>query len=122
MLETLNDLPNGVIGFEAVGEVHSDDYAEVLRPALDAAAANGDIRIVYVLGDRFEGYSAGASWEDSKLAFDHHKKWRRAAIVTDIDWVRHLGSVFGWMVPGDFKLFHLAQRSEAIQWAATEAD
>jgi len=120
LLEGLKGLPEGVIGFEAVGEIHSDDYAETLRPALDDAAAQGAIRIVYVLGDRFEGYSAGASWEDSKLAFDHHSKWRRAAIVTDLDWVRHLASVFGWMVPGDFKVFHLAQRSEAIEWAATD--
>jgi len=122
MIETLSDLPDGVVGFEAVGEIHSDDYSDVLLPALDRAAASGDIRIVYVLGDRFKGYSAGASWQDSKLAFEHHSKWRRAAIVTDVDWIRHLASVFGWMVPGHFKLFHLAERSEAIEWAAADDD
>lgn len=121
MIEPLEQMPPGVIGFEAVGEVHSDDYESVLRPALDRAAENGAIRIVYVLGDRFEGYSAGAGWQDSKLAFDHHKAWRRAAIVTDIDWIRHLAAVFGWMVPGDFKVFHLAERTAAAQWAATDS-
>lgn len=122
MLEPIDDLPPGVVGFEAVGEVHSVDYANVLRPALDKAAAEGGIRIVYVLGERFEGYSSGATWQDSKLAFEHHKAWRRAAIVTDVDWLRHLSAVFGWMVPGDFKLFHLAERDAAIEWAAADDD
>lgn len=77
MIEPLEDLPEGVIGFEAVGEIHASDYKEVLRPALERAAAAEGIRLVYVLGDRFEGYSSGASWQDSKLAFEHHKRWKR---------------------------------------------
>ena len=70
MLRPLSDLPSGVIGFEAVGEVHSDDYRDVLRPAIDSAAAAGPVRFVYVLGPEFTGYSAGASWEDSELVRD----------------------------------------------------
>lgn len=64
MLEPLSGLPDGVIGFEAVGRVEASDYADVLRPAIERAAATGGLRFVYVLGDRFEGYSAGASWQD----------------------------------------------------------
>jgi hypothetical protein len=122
MLEPLHDLPDGVIGFEAVGEVHANDYTEMLRPPLDEAAAAGGIRLVYVLGDRFAGYSAGASWQDSKLAFEHHKAWKRTALVSDADWVRHLASLFGWMVPGDFAHFSLAERDDAIAWAAAAAN
>ncbi len=122
MIEPLPDLPEGVIGFEAVGEIHAADYTDVLRPALDRAAADGAIRLVYVLGDRFEGYSAGASWQDSKLAFEHHKAWRRMALVSDLEWVRHLASVFGWMVPGDFELFALAERATAITWVTLDGD
>jgi enoyl-CoA hydratase/carnithine racemase len=122
MIEPLPDLPEGVIGFEAVGEIHAADYTDVLRPALDRAAADGAIRLVYVLGDRFEGYSAGASWQDSKLAFEHHAAWRRMALVSDLEWVRHLASVFGWMVPGDFELFALAERATAITWVTLDGD
>jgi len=121
MLEPLNDLPDGVIGFEAVGEVHSDDYTEILRPALDDAAAAEGIRLVYVLGARFAGYSAGASWQDSKLALEHHKAWQRTALVSDVDWIRHLASLFGWMMPGDFAHFPLAERDRAIAWVAEAA-
>ncbi len=75
MIEPLADLPDGVIGFEAVGEVHADDYTGVLIPAVDAAAAAGGVRLVYVLGERFTGYSVGAGFEDARLGLGHLHAW-----------------------------------------------
>jgi hypothetical protein len=120
MLEPLPDLPEGVIGFEAVGEVEKDDYTETLRPALDAAAEVGEIRLVYVLGERFTGYSAGASWEDLSLATHHLSAYERTALVSDHEWLNHAASGFGWMMPGKLKVFPLAERAEAIAWAADD--
>lgn len=118
MIEALAGLPDGVIGFEAVGEVHSDDYADVLLPAVEAAAATGAIRLVYVLGDRFEGYSSGAAWQDAKLGMGHIHAWKRTAIVTEIEWLTHLASVFAWMIPGEFRHYRLAEKEAAIEWVA----
>jgi hypothetical protein len=118
MLQPLDELPPGVIGFEAVGEVEADDYERVLDPAVDAAANDGRIRLVYVLGDRFTGYSAGAAWQDTRLGLTHLKAWDRLALVSDLDWVEHLVGLFGWMVPGDVKLFGLNELPRAIDWAA----
>ncbi len=118
MLEALTDLPDGVIGFEAVDEVTSADYEQTLAPAIEAL--DGPIRFVYVLGDRFSGYSAGASWQDAKLGVGNLRKWHRIAVVTDTDWVRHTLGMFGWMVPGKFEVFSLDQRGEAIAWAAAD--
>ena len=39
MIEILEDLPAGVIGFRAVGAVAASDYETVLDPAIDAAVA-----------------------------------------------------------------------------------
>ena len=118
MLEPIEGLPEGVVGFEAVGEIEADDYRDTLIPAIEAQ--NGPLRLVDVVGDRFTGYSAGAAWQDAKLGLDHHATWRRAAIVTDVDWVRHLAGTFGWMVPGEFEVFPLDERDAAIAWAAAE--
>jgi hypothetical protein len=90
MIEALTGLPPGVIGFEAVGEVHADDYRDVLLPAIDAAAETGEVRLVFVLGDRFDGYSMGAAWQDAKLGAHHLKAWKRTAIVTDVDWLTNV--------------------------------
>lgn len=119
MLEPLTDLPDGVIGFEAVGTIHAADYDMTLRPAIEAAAPAG-IRLVYVLGARFEGYSSGASWDDLKLGVEHLGSWKRTALVTDVDWVRHLAAAFGWMIPGKFRRFALTEQADAIAWAAAD--
>ena len=68
MLRSLPDLPPGVIGFEAIGEVTADDYREVLRPAVEGTAAAGPLRIVLREWDpEFTGYASGAYWEDTKM-------------------------------------------------------
>jgi hypothetical protein len=118
VLRPIPDLPAGVIGFDAVGEVHSNDYRDVLRPQIDGAVGRGEVRLVYVLGDEFTGYSAGASWEDAKLGFEHHSAWVRTALVSDLDWVRHMTAAVGWLVPGELRHFPLTARAEAVQWAA----
>jgi hypothetical protein len=118
MLRPLPDLPTGVIGFEAVGEVHADDYRDVLRPAIVAAAEAGGVRMVYVLGSEFTGYSAGAGWEDTKLGIEHVRAWERVAVVTDIEWVEHLVGGFSWMVPGELRRFALTDLAPAVQWVS----
>jgi SpoIIAA-like len=118
VIETLTDLPDGVIGFEAVGHVEAEDYRNVLLPAAEKAAKGGDIRLVYVLGPRFEGYSSGAGFMDAKLGIEHFTKWKRVAVVTDHDWMSHVVGVVSWMIPGEFKAFPLDKRADAIAWAA----
>jgi hypothetical protein len=123
MLRPLPDLPSGVLGFEAVGEVHSDDYRDVLRPAIESASAAGGVRLVYVLGPEFEGYSAGAAWQDTELGLGHVRDFERIAVVTDVSWVEHLVNGFGWMVPGELRRFASDERDEAVRWASgAEAD
>lgn len=124
MLEPLDDLPDGVIGFEAVGEIHAADYRSTLDPAIDAAVEAGrKIRLLYLLGERFTGYSGGAAWEDAKVgigSIGHLGTFERTAIVSDVDWIDHLASAFGWMMPGRFRRFPLSQLDDAVTWVATE--
>jgi hypothetical protein len=117
MFEPIPGLPDGVVGFEAVGQIGASDYEDVLMPALAKGAAGGGIRLVFVLGDRFTGYSPGAMKEDASL-LGQAKAWKRAAVVSDLGWVAHLSTAFGWMVPGKFKHFGLAERDAAIRWVA----
>ena len=120
MFEPISGLPDGVIGFEAVGEVEASDYEGILVPAIKRAQAAGGVRLVFVLGDRFTGYSVGAMKEDAGLV-GHAGAWKKVAVVSDMGWVAHLSTVFGWMVPGQFKRFGLAERDAAIAWVADPA-
>jgi hypothetical protein len=120
LIKELTDLPSGVIGFETAGKLHAEDYRDVLLPALERAAADGDIRCVIVIAD-FGGLSAAALWEDLKMGVEHLRAWKRIALVTDIEWMTHVTALFGWMTPGEVKHFPIAERDAAITWAAANA-
>ena len=70
-----------------------------------------------VFRDR-DGVSSGAAWEDFKLGMEHLTKWKRIALVTDLDWMITVASLFGWMTPGELKRFPIAERDRAIAWTA----
>jgi hypothetical protein len=117
MLTELTALPGGVIGFEASGKLQAEDYCDVLLPAVERAASAGDVRIVIVIPE-FEGLTAGALWQDLKMGVEKWGAWKRIALVTDIEWMRHMTSMFGWMTPGEVRQFSLADRDAAARWAA----
>lgn len=119
MLEPLENLPDGVIGFRAVGTVEPDDYKNVLDPAVDAATDGA--RLVYVLDDDFDRYELGAYLEDAKLGMTHSLKiWKRVAIVTDHDWIKHSLALFAGLMPGKVKLFSPDELDAAVVWAAAD--
>ena len=117
MMKELSGLPPGVIGFEASGTLRTEDYRDVVLPALERAAAAGEVRFVVVIPE-FHGMSGGALWQDLKVGVDHFRAWKRIALVTDIAWMEHVTTMFGWMTPGQVRHFPLGQQDEAIAWAA----
>jgi hypothetical protein len=118
MFRPLSDLPPGVVGFEAEGEIHAEDYTSTLVPAVEQQIAEHDgVRIVLVFPD-FGGYSGGAAWQDLKMGTEHLTKWKRIALVTDVEWMLHMVHLFGWMTPGDVRTFPMTDCDAAIAWAA----
>lgn len=68
MLEQLKDLPSGVDGVKAVGEVSKEDYEKVVAPFFEGARREGRrLRFLYELGPEFKSFTAGAAWEDAKI-------------------------------------------------------
>lgn len=118
MIKELSDLPAGVTGFEIAGKINAEDYRDVVLPAIERAAANGEVRYLIVIPD-FDGMSGGALWQDLKMGFEHLRAFKRIAVVTDIGWVHHLTGLFGWMTPGETKVFTMAEREKAITWVAS---
>ena len=78
MIRELSDLPQGVIGFEVTGKLQAEDYRDVVLPALERAAASGEVRFVIVIPE-FGGMSGGALWQDLKVGIEHLRAWKRIA-------------------------------------------
>ncbi|WP_127473113.1 STAS/SEC14 domain-containing protein [Microbacterium sulfonylureivorans] len=118
MIETLQGLPDGVLGFRAVGAVEASDYEAVLDPAIDAAIdAGAKVNLVFVLGEEFEGYSLGALWQDAKLEGKPAHAWGRIALVTDHTVIGEIIHGIAFLFPCELRIFAVSALDDAIAWA-----
>jgi SpoIIAA-like len=116
MIELVEGLPDGVVGFEAVGEVTAVDYESVVIPAIDRALEGRDrIRLLHILGEQLGGHTPGAIWDDAKLGLKV-RSFERVAVVTDLEAVRALAKGAGWSIPGELKVFSNSERADAVAW------
>jgi len=119
MIELMQDVPDNVIAFNATGKVTGDDYETVLIPAMEAAIEKHDkVRALGQLGPDFTGFEASAMWDDTKVGMKHYTSWEKIALVTDTEWIIRSVKVFGFLVPGEIKLFPNDQLDEALTWIA----
>jgi hypothetical protein len=117
MIERMEDLPGGVLGFSAKGEVTKHDYEEVIIPAVEGALTKSrKLRFIYVLGEDFTGFQAAAVWEDAKIGLKHLTSWERVAVVTDVEWIRVAMKAFGFLLPGHIRMFDNNEINEARRW------
>ena len=121
MVELLEGMPEGALGFRASGRIEPRDYRDVLAPALHAALeGGGGLRTLYLIED-IDEIEPSALWSDAKLGSDlvrHPGAWERSAIVTDIGWMAHATRLFAWMIPGDARVFAVSDLEDAKRWVA----
>ncbi len=123
MIEAIDDLPAGVLGFHMHGRIEKADYTDVLLPALHGeVAAKRPLRVLIRFGPDLEGFEPAALWEDAKAGISMEIRergaWKRMALVTDIDWVARAASLFGWMTPGELKVFNSSEETGAGSWVS----
>ena len=115
-----------ILGFGISGRLTRADYEEILLPAVQDRIASGEpIRILAVIED-FHGVEPGALLQDlmavAKLGSRQRVITLRFAVVSDTDWVRRAIALFGWLVPGEIRMFTTIQRADAETWLATAGE
>jgi SpoIIAA-like len=117
MIELMTDLPDNVVGFTAVGEVTDDDYEKVLIPAMEAKLEKYDkIRALYNFGSDYDKFDSDAMWDDAKVGFKHLTSFEKIAVVADEKWIRRSIKAFGWLMPGEVKLYSGDELDDAKAW------
>ncbi len=117
MFETITDLPDNVLGFKAGGEVTAQDYQSVLVPAIEEKLSKAErVSLLYVLIDGFKGYTVAAAWEDAKVGLKHLTRFDRVAVVTDADWIAKSVKAFGFVMPGEVRVFENENLQQAREW------
>lgn len=122
MIELDAGTPENVVVATAHGRVDVADYEEVLLPAVSTAWATGrSVRLLYVLAADFETYDIHAAMEDARLGLHHWYDFERVGLVTDHEAYRLMMGALGFVMPGQVKVFHLADVASARAWIAEDA-
>jgi SpoIIAA-like len=117
MIEPLTGFPDNVLAFGYKGRVTRQDYETVLIPAVENALKKHDkIRLYIEIATDFAGFDPGAMWEDLKIGMEHLTRWERAALVTDVEWIKQAMRLFGFLMPGKMKSFALSEAAQARAW------
>ncbi|HTQ06012.1 MAG TPA: STAS/SEC14 domain-containing protein [Polyangiaceae bacterium] len=122
MLEKLNDAAAaGIVWVNATGKVSREDYRQVVEPLFEEARREGRrIRFLYQLGPSFEGFTAGAAWEDAKVGLQFLRVFEACAVVTDLAWIRDATSLARFMLPCPVRVFENQNTVKAIEWLRSQ--
>lgn len=121
MIEQLQGFPENAVAFACHEHVTREDYMNTLVPAVEKAfAGHSDVRLYYEIGPDFRNVDLGAVWTDFAVGLEHWTRWERIAIVTDVDWIRNTMWAFGFLMPGDVRLFSMSDKSAARDWVAAQ--
>lgn len=118
MFKKIENLPDGILGFETHGKITANDYETVLIPAFEEALKAGPVKLLFVMPDGFEGYEVGAAWDDAVFGIKHFFDFRKFALVTDSKAMATLVNAFSIMIPAEVKVFEMKDRSSAELWLA----
>ena len=116
MIAKLEEMPAGVIGFEASGKLAAEDYRDVVLPALEEAARAGDVRFLIVMRS-FDGMAGGALWQDAESSASSTCARGSGSRSSPTSAGRPMPPTSsGWTTPGETRTFSLDQQDEAVQW------
>lgn len=111
------DTPEHVVIATASGSVTADDYEQSLIPAVDQAlGTDSRARLLFILSDVFSGYEAGAARDDASFGMHHWGDFARIGLVSDRESWRVAFKAMGFLMPGEARVFALADEAEAREW------
>jgi len=123
MIQQLDNMPDNMIGFRALGEVCKDDFTHTVIPCVEQQIEKtGKLNYLLLLDTSIKDFSAGAWWQDAMMGIKNITKWNRAAIVSDSEGIRKFTDFFSILMPGEFKGFHKEDLDKAILWTSEQTE
>ena len=117
MIELMPESKGNTLAFRATGKLTGVDYQETFLPAMRSAIAkHGVIRILVEFDEDFEGFTAGAIWEDTKFDLKHKSDFDRVATVGGPRWMQWANKVSYLLRKADVKAFEAGEHETAWSW------
>ena len=122
MIEHLSKFPADVVAFAFQGQVTKADYDSVFLPVVASELKKHQkLRLYYEMAPDFQGFDAGAMWDDFAVGMEHIARWDRVAVVTDVEWVERAAQLFGMILPSSVKVFPTSQTAAARTWISAKS-
>ena len=103
---------------ELSGRLEKEDY-DLFVPTFERLIEkHGKLHLLVVLDD-FEGWTAGALWEDLKIDFEHWNDIAKLAIVGEDRWQKGMAVFCKPFTKAEVKFFPKEELAEARAWAST---
>ncbi len=104
-----------IVEIHVSGKLDTADY-ELFTPRVESLIQqHGKIRMLLYLHD-FQGWTAGALWEDLKFDWKHFSDIERLAMVGESKWQEGMASFCKPFTTAEIKYFNHDQLAEARQW------
>lgn len=117
MIDVLDNLSHGTVGFSFHGTVDGHDVDEVLIPAVtEALSVHPRLKALLVFGPGFKGCTLAAAWDDTLLGLRHWDGFERLAVVSDHTWLRQSLRMFALLLPCPVRLFTGSELDQARRW------
>jgi hypothetical protein len=121
MITMLEGFPDHILAVSGVGKVTAEDYRDTLIPeATRRIEKFGKMRLFCVLGDQFEGLTAGAAWADLSLGVSRWNEFDRLAVITDSTWIKDAILLLAPIYRHPMRVFSTAERDAARAWILEE--
>ena len=117
MLREIMNLQTNVIGVAATGTVTAKDYEDIMIPIIEEKLKTyPKIKFLYYIDAEFENYELKAMFDDAKLGIKYFNALEKIAVVSDLNWIKNGVQAFGFMMPGEVKVFDIANLDNAKEW------
>ena len=93
---------------------------ELIPKFKEMVGSQGGVKLLYWCGEEFEGFSAGAMWDDARFGMTHLGDFLKVAVVSDVEWVRQGVKLFAPFMRAPVKVFHNADIEDAKSWISEE--
>lgn len=120
MITLIQEAPQNVVAFRAIGDVGKEDYEQVVIPAIDALVKKQDrINFMLVLDTSLSNFTIMALMKDLGVGIKHFTKWHKMAIVSESGAINTFTNLFSYIAPGEAKGFRHTQMEEALEWVSS---
>jgi len=118
MSVTFNEEYDGkIIVIHVSGKLLKEDYERLIPKFEQLIRKHGKIRILFDMTD-FQGWDAGAVWEDVKLGIEHFSDIERIAMVGEEHWEQDMATFCKPFTRAKVRYFEHTDVTKAHRWLA----